>query len=1230
MTTSDSSSDDTFAELLRRISETPKGQEPRRAIRTGDLLAQRFRIMRELGRGGMGRVFAAYDEQNHAPVAVKMVGRLTPQAVVQLKREFRTASDVVHTHIVRLHELFRDGMEWFFTMELVRGVLLGELLDRTDTEKRPAIIRVVVQQLTAALDAVHAAGAVHADLKPSNFLVETSDPPRVVLLDFGLAQEFGASSGGGTRAYMAPEQFFGEEVAQYTDWYSLGVVLHEALTRKLPRPGSPSPELADAPADLQALCRALLELSPEKRPAATTILGMLGVDCSGKHNSSVPPRSRLVGRHEELHQFAQLRASATPSSPALVLVHGPSGIGKTALIEHLVGLERAHGALVLRGRCRENESIGYKAVDGVVDDLVTVLSEMSDAETRQVLPGALADLVQLFPALRGCSAVAQLAGDAVERDDQALVRQRAIAAFTELLRNLSALASLVVWIDDLQWSDAESALILGPALGGMTPVPLLFIGSYRTDRPEHIPLLHGLYADRSLHLSPPSELALGALTAADAQQMALALLPASIGDPAARARDIARDAAGLPLFITELAHVTRTAHPAPVSDSAPVTLSSVVASRVSALPATAQNVLELVALAGHPLQRAILKQAQRLRSTEFDDAIILLRATRLVQTTGPRDDHTVDMRHDRLRELVSRSIEGHRRKQHHLSLAAVLETRAGKPEEIATHYQNAGELARAATHWLAAAEDSAKALAFRKAAEFYDRALQRAPLEPAERQRVQRRRAEMLAYAGEGELAAQIYLEAADGAAPDEAIELRRRAAEQLLLSGRIQQGLKVMDRVLAATRMPRTRTGKGAIPSLLLGRLRVRLRGLSYRLRAEAEVSREELARLDVAWTMACSMGFVDYIRGADFQNRHLLLALRAGEPRRLGRALALEALNAAAPGPGSRQRTDLLLRVAESLVEEAADRDSALGLLSLARGVAAYLHSDTERAVVHCSEAVELLTTRCAGAVWERVTAQRFLVAALFHAGALARLCEVVPPLLSQAEVTANLYARQFFRSGYSIVAWLARDEPAEARRQLGLAAEEWRSESYQLPEYNRLLSHVFIELYTGNWSQAAATIREQWRSAEDAQLLRIAIVRTQLLQLRGATAIAAAREASDQGRRSAASDLRSDARRCASLLRRIPLRRATPMASLIDAAVQCAERAPAGAIVHLQSAGEAFDEQGMQLFAAAARLRLSALIGGSAGVAMAAAARRRFAAEHVLEPDKMADLLAPGFLA
>src|SRR5262249_40431214 len=150
--------------------------------------------------------------------------------------EFRTAAELVHPNLVRLHELFSDGAEWFFTMDFVDGVTLPALIESTAAPRRAELIRHVLRQLAVALNDLHKEGILHGDLKPSNFLVVGLDQ-RVVLLDFGLARPLGATQErefAGTPAYMAPEQVMGHDLSAAADWYSFGVVLHEALTGELP------------------------------------------------------------------------------------------------------------------------------------------------------------------------------------------------------------------------------------------------------------------------------------------------------------------------------------------------------------------------------------------------------------------------------------------------------------------------------------------------------------------------------------------------------------------------------------------------------------------------------------------------------------------------------------------------------------------------------------------------------------------------------------------------------------------------------------------------------------------------------------------------------------------------------------------------------------------------------------------------------------------------------------
>ena len=1231
-------------DLLRRLAAIPETEgveESPGRVRPGVLLADRFEIEAQLGAGGMGRVFAARDRVRQDRVAVKLLGRLTPQSISQLKREFRSVAELVHPNLVRLDELFSDGVDWFFSMDLVDGVTLSELLERTaDGAARWDGIRRVFSQLAVALQALHDAGMLHSDLKPSNFLIARRDD-RVVLLDFGLARPIGVAAPhehvGGTPGYMAPEQRLGESLTEAADWYAFGVVLHRALTGEFPSARTRPDALLGAPEDLARLCLELLAPRPEDRPRGREVLGRIGPLSAPPAGAAVPPvpRRAPVGREPELAALEAAFQAAASGRPTIALLVGPSGIGKTSLAAAFVASARDRGALALCCTCRERESMPYKAVDGLVDDVVGLLDALPPAKARALLPRHLAELTILFPGLRQARVVSRAPVEEVEAEPT-LVRLRAIAAFGELLANLRRRAPVILWIDDLQWSDAESALLLGPALGGPEPVPVLVIGGCRAAAPGAAqapsaappawPVVDALLADRNLRIAPPAELALAPLGPDAAARLARDLLA---GDARAAAGDIARESAGHPLFIAELALAAARATGARTGRVASTTLQELIAERVAALPAGARRLLELTAIAGAPLPRSVLIRAQGLPVAEGEARLDVLRANRLARTQGTREDDAVDVHHDRIREIVVHGISTVERRDGHLALARALEARpASQPDFVAVHYEAAGELGVASRHWLRAADQASRALAFDHAAELYAKAIHHAPLEPGALRELHVKRAEALARAGKGPAAADVYLATAEGCAPGEAVELRRRAAEQLLLSGHLDRGLAVIEDVLRAIGMRGTRSGRLGLLSVLAGRARVRARGLGHVPRAEHVLSREELARLDTSWTIACSLGGIDVIRGADFQNEHLLLALRSGEPRRLLRALTLEASYSAIPGIGSERRIAQVLAVADALARTGAD-ETAIAFLSVTRGVSAYLQGRLDEALVHLEGAAELLAHRGAGAVLETLTARRFLIACLFFLGRLRRLGELVPPLLADAEGTGNIYATMVFRTGYSSAAWLARDDVREASRQLVRAREEWSAGGgFQLSHLNMLLAELYLDLYAGDCERARARLDEQWPAIREAQLLHVAVPRAQLLQLRAASGAAAADRADARGERARAAALRREARTDVHRLGRERIARARPWAALVDAALAWSSADEARTRRHLEDAIDEFDARGMQLYAAAARVRLGERTRHELGGAIARAGYDALGREGIVNPARLVEMLAPGF--
>ena len=273
----------------------------RRVLRIGSLLAKgRFRVLRRIGEGGMGVVYEAFDLERQTRVALKTLSQSDPRGIYQFKNEFRALSRIHHPGLVRLHHLYVEDETWFFTMDLIDG-------ERFDRWVRPggtldeARLRSALRQLVQALAAIHDAGKLHRDVKSSNVLVTAAG--RVVVLDLGLVAESRKGGAGqtvsewvlaGTPEYMSPEQSGGVTLDGASDFYSVGVMLFEALTGQLPFKGTlagilfakqsepaslPALDASGVPADLAALCRALLAKAPEQRPTAAEMLDSPALAC---------------------------------------------------------------------------------------------------------------------------------------------------------------------------------------------------------------------------------------------------------------------------------------------------------------------------------------------------------------------------------------------------------------------------------------------------------------------------------------------------------------------------------------------------------------------------------------------------------------------------------------------------------------------------------------------------------------------------------------------------------------------------------------------------------------------------------------------------------------------------------------------------------------------------------------------------------------------------------------
>ena len=232
----------------------------------GKVMAQRYRIVHLLGRGGMGAVYRADDLLLGQPVALKFLptaATASPSALSRFRNEVRTARQVSHPNVCRVYDIGEADGLMYLSMEYVDGEDLASLLRRIGRFPQDKALE-IARQLCAGLAAAHDRGVIHRDLKPANIMLDGKGHVRIT--DFGLAgvAEHIRDLRSGTPPYMSPEQVSGKGVTLKSDVYALGIVMHELFTGK-----RRSREIKSAELDpvVERVIRRCLDEDPEMRPA---------------------------------------------------------------------------------------------------------------------------------------------------------------------------------------------------------------------------------------------------------------------------------------------------------------------------------------------------------------------------------------------------------------------------------------------------------------------------------------------------------------------------------------------------------------------------------------------------------------------------------------------------------------------------------------------------------------------------------------------------------------------------------------------------------------------------------------------------------------------------------------------------------------------------------------------------------------------------------------------------
>lgn len=1263
----------------------------------------RFQIRRCLGSGGFGTVYEAFDRKRSAVVAIKVLRRTSPSGLYGFKQEFRLLSGIEHPNLVTLYELLCEGERWFFTMEFVPGTDFlthvrdgalhggaGAALTPSDslhagpatllstqdlsegfpgaagdlpvTVYRPRafspdrLLRALLH-LAGGLMTLHAAGIVHRDIKPANVLC--TEEGRVVLLDFGLVQNVASSPGlgsalwsengsrDGTPDYMSPEQAAAQPATAASDWYSVGVMLYEALTGRVPFLGTmqqvlrqkiaqDAPPLsldADSlPAALVALCMQLLARDPARRPSGEEIIARLRELEAGLlrptavealrdgRQGSAGSDQLFIGRNRQLASLAAAFTANREGQAVVVLCHGDSGVGKSLLcrqfLKELLSTEK--DLVLLAGRCHANEDVPFKALDGVIDSLSRFLSQRPREETLALLPRDISAAARLFPVLLQVAAIREVPAQRIADDLQA--KQAAFAALRELASRLAAQQPLLLFIDDLQWGDPDGLSLLLELLRPPDPPRLLLIVAYRSEEESSSAALQllrrGLTSDLGRRVAS-FDVALDALSEKDAEALALRLLPE---DQKERAAFIAVESGGNPFFIEELSRASVQDAQAPSAGGAELgktgSLDALIRARVAKLPQAQQRLLSAVALAGQPVARAATAIAAYGDTVETDEpqALARLRAERLLRVRhassqgGAREELLVY--HDRIREAVVAGLSPADAAAQHLRLVSgLLAVGHAEPEQLVFHLQRGGDLDGAARYAVEASAQAYKSLAYHQAVRLCRVALGTGKLTAAESLIIKSRLADALVGSGYPKEAAEVYLELAEYESKERAFERRRQAAKQFFISGHVSEGSEVLRSLLPAARLRMPRTSLGCFLSMVFHQLLIAARGLEFQARPDSEVTPADLLRLDTCEAIASSTS-QNPLLAADFATKFLWHALRAGEPRRISVALSgVSGFLCAFGGPRAITQK-LLARAIE--VGEQEEYSYGLARCTFIRGQQAWLEGRWQESLVELGRSVEILRN-CVDSTALIDYSGSLEIFALRWMGRMQQLAERIQPYLKDAVERGRKSQEMNVRLGGGFMLLLREDEPERAEEFVQTALLRLAQPDASLPQYFGLDARLLILLYRGRAQDAWQLFCERRRGLERSGILRMVLIGALWAAQSALVALASGQPLSTV----AAAERR---------LSRSGCHFAGPLSMLVRALSQRRLGNHAQCLLLLRRAEEELSSCAMSLHAACIRFRRGQWQGGPAGESDASAAREWMRREGIRSPERMAAMLVP----
>lgn len=772
------------------------------------IFSRRYEILCRLGEGGLGEVHRAHDRWAGRDVALKTLSAKVGQAaLVQVfKDEFKLLAQLKHPGVVQALDFGYSedtvrggGSAPYFTMEFVEGKGLREACgDLGDPEPAPGgfdRLNHLVWQICDILEFLHLRKIVHCDLKPDNLKVtDGTFSPKI--LDFGLSEAIGSQINEktkGTLSYMAPEMFKREPLDGRSDLYSLGIILYQLVTSRLPfvsddpvkivsahlqqDPTPPSGLNRNLPSYLDEMILRLLEKSPDARPHnASQVKEMIdkgsrrhvGTKCgSGSaHEGTLLAHiysGPMVGRETELRELENHLEKAVSQKGSCLFLSGEQGVGKTLLLRQLQMDSQLKGIVFVDSNCLESETLAYQPLIETLHKLEPYVEETCNARI-------LSDLREIFHWSKR---------DPSSSGDAQISLHRRIA---RLLISISRSFPFVMAIQNLQWADLPTLKFLEQFQGEISKGRIFLCCSLCEEKfKEDTPRKHSI--KRCLADKNVGSLKLDRFDHSKTRELICSKL---IGNDFSSEffTYVYRRTSGNPFFVVEVLKYLLENGLICLQDSVwkaemgeversevPATIEAVLLKNLERYDQKTIDFLSVLAVAGKKFTLRLSEGLGLLGDDHLPEALALLTRDQLLarRENAGEDEIWYEFANQSLQSLLYRRLDGPTRTRWHRRIAELLEDSGSQREEesvfeIAYHYLEGQVFDKAYRYALRCAEKMEQRFANDDVLSYLENAIQAASALPdestasAKKTAALMKRAEFCTRVGELNQAQQDYL----------------------------------------------------------------------------------------------------------------------------------------------------------------------------------------------------------------------------------------------------------------------------------------------------------------------------------------------------------------------------------------------------------------------------------------------------------------------------------------